>query len=139
MDLHILGLFEAIKFQPTKPTYAIRLVSGKNYPEERKPLFDSPFYQGIRFYQFDDITPSVGRGILFTEGMAQGILDDFIAQRLSVDALLVNCFHGENRSPAVGMALNEIYGLGHDMDALKKQYTEANWYVYETLKKVAGR
>ncbi len=139
MDLHILGLFEAIKFQPTKPTYAIRLVSGKNYPEERKPLFDSPFYLGIRFYQFDDITPSVGRGILFTEKMAGEMLEDFIRQRLYVDALVVNCFHGENRSPAVGIALNEIYGLGHDTNALKDQYTEANWYVYETLMRVAGR
>ena len=139
MDLHIFGLFDAIKFEPTKPTYAIRLISGKNYPEERKPLFDSHLYRGINCYQFDDITPRVGRGILFTEAMAGKILEEFIVQRLYVDALLVNCFFGKNRSPAVGIALNEIYGLGHDTDALKEQYNEANWYVYETLKRVAGR
>jgi predicted protein tyrosine phosphatase len=138
MDLHIFGLFDAITFEPVKPTYAIRLISGKCYSEERKPLFDSTLYRAIRFYQFDDITPRAGRGILFTEAMARDILLDFTTQRSGIEALVVHCFFGKNRSPAVAMALNEIYGLGHDTDALKKKYNEANWYVYNLLKKTAS-
>lgn len=140
MDLHIFGAMQAREFQPEKPTYVIRIFSSYSHDFDRKPLV-SPHYTAINGYTFDDVWPGMcprGR-IMITEDIAETVLRDFVNAKDSVDALLVHCTRGINRSPAVGIALNEIFGLGHDTDALKEKYPEATWYAYGMLKEVAGR
>lgn len=140
MDLHIFGWGEVFTFQPTKPTYAIRITSSQNYPLDQKPLVDSPFYTKIVKYRFDDIEPGLRiDGLRFTGAIAERILQDFKPHKDSIEALLVHCTFGENRSPAVAIALNEIYSLGHDTPALKEQYSRMNKFVYRTLIEVAKR
>lgn len=142
MDLHIFGKWDAQKFQPAKPTYAIRIFSSYSQDFDKKPLTDSPLYHRIVEQTFDDIWPDyLGVGfsnpIMFTEEMAASIIRDFSAHKDSIEALLVHCSRGINRSPAVALALNDIFGLGHDSVRLKAKYKEANWFVYDTLKAVA--
>ncbi len=144
MDLHIFNKWNAQKFQPTKPTYAIRIFSSYSDNFDKKPLAASPLYRRIVEQTFDDIwpgSPTVGfrNPTMFTEEMAESIIRDFSAHKDSIDALLVHCSRGINRSPAVALALNEIFNLGYDVGTLKKQYPHATWFVYETLKEVAGK
>lgn len=140
MDLHIFGARDAREFQPEKPMYVIRIFSRYSHYFDRKPLV-SPHYIAVKEYTFDDVWPEYNpeRGIIITDDIAEAILTDFIEGKDSVDALLVHCTRGLNRSPAVGIALNEIFGLGQDTDALKQKYKGATWYVYDTLKIAAGR
>ncbi len=142
MDLHIFGKWDAQKFQPAKPTYAIRIFSSYNTDSDKKPLVNSPLYHRIVEQTFDDIwpgSPTVGfrNPTMFTDEMADSILRDFSAYKDSIEALVVHCSRGINRSPAVALALNEIFGLGYDPDQLKIQYPDATWFVYDTLKAVA--
>ncbi len=140
MDLHIFGWGEVFRFQPTKPTYAIRIASSENYLFDQKPLVDSPFYTKIVKYRFDDIEPGMRiDGLRFTGVIAEQILDDFKPYNDSIEALLVHCMVGESRSPAVAIALNEIFSLGHDGSALKERYSEMNKFVYRTLIEVAKK
>jgi len=144
MDLHIFGKWDAQEFQPIKPTYVIRIFSSYSDDLDKKPLADSPFYRRIVEQTFDDIwpgSPSVGfqNPTMFTEEMADSIIRDFSAHKDSIDALLVHCSRGKNRSPAVALALNEVFNLGYNSQELKKQYPDATWFVYRTLKEVAGK
>ncbi|MFH1406103.1 MAG: hypothetical protein ABIG52_02700 [Nanoarchaeota archaeon] len=133
-----MGLREAIDYTPTNLTYAIRIDSQIAPFTNCFALQNSGLYTIVK-YVFDDRTPKCGSGKLFDADIAQRLLTDFRENGLDHDTLLVHCFMGRNRSPAVGMALNEIFELGHDTDKLKKQYREANWFVYDTLIEVAKR
>lgn len=142
MDLHIFGKWDAQEFQPTKSTYAIRIFSSYDSSSDKKPLANCPLYQRIVEQTFDDIwpgSPAVGfrNPTMFTEEMADSIIRDFSAHKDSIDALLVHCSRGMNRSPAVALALNEIFSLGYDSQELKMKYPDATWFVYDTLKAVA--
>ncbi len=144
MDLHIFGKWDAQTFQPTKPTYAIRIFSSYSQDFDKKPLATSPFYQRIVEQTFDDIwpgSPTFGfqNPTMFSEQMAESIIRDFSAHKDSIDVLLVHCARGMNRSPAVALALNEIFDLGHDPQMLKTQYPDSTWFVYRTLKEVASK
>lgn len=104
-------------------------------------LRTSPLYTIAR-YEFDDDVPGsytskLPGSCLFTEDLAARILRDFQERGSDKETLLVHCLRGENRSPAVGIALNEIFHLGHDTAALKRKYPHLNQYIYDTLLKFA--
>ena len=143
MNLLIMSLFDAIKYIPSDSTYDIRIESppnpGFDKPfAERYPLQKSDLYTIVE-YNFDDRTPDFGSGKLFDEEIARRLLTDFKERGVSKETLLVHCARGKNRSPAVGIALNEIFNLGYDTKELKQKYPEATWYVYRTLLDVAKR
>jgi predicted protein tyrosine phosphatase len=135
MDLHILSWSEAEKFVPTEPTFAIRIFS--SWDAERPCLVKSHLYVWIREYVFDD-----NNGIFrvwpvdISEEISSRIVADFAVFRDRVAALLVHCSRGINRSPAVAVALNEIFDLGHDSPLLKRTYSPPekwNITVYNSL------
>ncbi len=141
MDLLIMGLVDAVMYKPIKPTYAIRIQSGTLRYD--KPLRESHLYT-LKEYTFDDDNPrSWGKmgatSVTFNEDIAGRILSDFANEGRTREVLLVHCSRGINRSPAVGIALNEIFTLGQDTDRLKEYYPESNWYVYETLIETARK
>jgi len=72
-----------------------------------------------------------GRYTLFDEEIAKKILDDFEMVKEEVNCVMVHCSRGKNRSPAVGMAMNEIYGWG--IEDLKEKFPEYRRYVYQTM------
>ena len=141
MDLKIFGLVKAVAYQHTNPTYAIRIGSKKR--NLRLALQESGLYTIVEYFFDDDDPTRWGKlsadSITIDETIAGKILSDFEAKGLDKETLLVHCLRGKNRSPAVGMALNEIYGLGQDTEELKQAFSEANWYVYEMLLKVAKK
>lgn len=137
MDLLILPLCDAIQYHPVKKMYAIR-ISSEFSLDHLDSLVDSENWVKISSYVFDDVWPGMPGGldpreVVFNEDLAQRILLDFKEYIPQTEAVLVHCSMGRNRSPAVGIALNDIFGLGYDTDELKMRFPEANWYVYETL------
>lgn len=138
MDLLIMNFIQAFQYVPTNPTYVIR-INSERFPLERRQGHQDLELYTSKEYIFDDRTPNLGEGRLFDQDIAERILTDFRAEGLDKETLLVYCVRGKNRSPAVGMALNEIFGLGHDPIELRKQFPETNLYIYGTLMNVAGR
>ena len=144
MKLLIMSLEQAIVYTPIEPTLAIRIFSRRyRSSEEDFHLINSELYKRFE-YEFDDITPLNKRDIeigykLFDRELATKIIMDFQQNRDGRESLLVNCFRGLNRSPAVAIALNEIFRLGDNTGELKRKYSEANWYVYDMMIKTAER
>jgi len=128
---------DAAAYQPDKPACVIRIFSayqrGDSFWEE--PLAKSEFYKSIETYYFDDIWPGIGsqKEILLDDDLASRIINNFAKNKNGCETLIVHCSRGINRSPAVAIALNEIFGLGHKSSELKKKYDESNWYVYNKL------
>ncbi len=143
MDLVILSISDAIKYVPNNNTYAIRIHGfhlSTHWTREFN-LVSSPNYVHAASYIFDDIdlayNPYGDKGLLFDEGIAKKILDDFKEKGLACDTLMVHCTKGQNRSPAVAIALNEIFGLGNDSVMLKDKYDGLTRHVYDVLIRTA--
>lgn len=123
---------KAIGFKPVNRTYAIRIFSNAHKDEPKRDLIESPLYVKITRYYLDDITSEQES----LQGLALKILQDFQSHKDNCDSLLVHCIFGKSRSPAVGIALNEIFKLGNDTRSLKEQYPQYNQYIYNMLKSV---
>ena len=145
IDLHVMSSDAASVFEPLKKTYAIRIFT-PTWPEDMKGrLKDSDNYIRVVEYLFDDARSPGDMKLfpkmysrLFDEDLARKMISDFGHYKPDCESMLVHCQRGKNRSPAVAIAFNEIFQLGHDSEGLKKQYPESNWYVYGVLKKAAS-
>lgn len=73
-----------------------------------------------------------GRCSLFNEKTAKRILDDYQNFGKGVDKVIIHCGKGQNRAPAVGIAMNEIYGWG--MNGWKEKFPNYRRFIYEKLK-----
>ncbi len=144
MNIHIRGNRTASTYLPVVPTLALQIFD--SYPGSPKTtLRDSPLFT-ICSYTFDDIDSDqllehypqtdvnklVERHVLFNKPLAQEILNDFTTKRVNNLDLLIHCTLGASRSPAVAIALNEIFNLGQQN--LKEQYPAYNHFVYRLLK-----
>ena len=126
-------------YQPEKPTYVIRIFSSRL--AEREPLKKSPLYHKIAEYVFDDNDTFpflIESGpVWFDEKIAEAVINDFSEFRTNVEALVVHCGLGANRSPAIAISLNEIFEFGQDSLSLMRQFDQYNRHVYEVMKRVA--
>ncbi len=144
MNIHIMGYRTASEYHPLVPTLAIQIFD--SYPNSPKVnLKDSPLFTTCR-YTFDDIDldqllnhyPNTNveelakRHTLFSKSLAKTILNDFNKNKAANIDLLVHCLLGASRSPAVAIALNEIFELGQR--GLKEHYPSYNHFVYRILK-----
>ncbi|MCK5043566.1 hypothetical protein KAR52_01010 [Candidatus Pacearchaeota archaeon] len=84
---------------------------------------------------FESIGWPEGRYTLFDENNAKKILNDYEQFGKGVDNIIVHCRKGENRSPAVGIAMNEIYDWG--IKGLKEKFPNHRRFVYKKMKDVA--
>jgi predicted protein tyrosine phosphatase len=110
MDIVILNRKESAKYTPSKSTYAIR-IRDFNGRKRLPRLVDSPLFKEVKIYRFDDADPdSNGRGPL-KEGLPEKIITDFQKLKDGCECLMIHCNQGESRSPAVGLALNDIFNL----------------------------
>ena len=133
MDLHIMDLLRAPEYEPVKPTYAIRIHCSTS-PDPEFVLKKSQFYRKISEYSFDDNEPLFQAGpVTITEDIADSIVRDFAKHKDNVEALLVHCTRGRNRSPAVAIALNEVFSLGDNSNELKKEFHAYNKHVYKLV------
>ena len=136
----ITDLESAVKHIPSQPTYAIRIDDPAIHfgvPE----LAQSQFYVCVRRYWFDDVTPEIRQycDLMFNDDIASRILKDFSGYHERCSALLVHCRYGLSRSPAVAMALNDIFDLGQDTEEMKRQHYKYNPFVYEKLLETAQK
>lgn len=132
MQIHIFGADEAIKHNPIVPTYAIRIWNTHRFMRSagRGPLIDSNNYLKIYPYEFDDIDYPEPNKKCFDDDIAQKMLSDFQQGFTGCEALLVHCTLGQNRSPAVALALNQIFNLGNDSDELYDKFPNLTRTVY---------
>ena len=138
MDLHILSLSEAVGFQPTKTTYGIRIYASNS--QERYDLQESQLYTGTHIYVFDDNERLMRAGpVDITEEIADLLIRDFATQKDRTEALMVHCSRGKNRAPAVAIALNEVFDLGHDTLKLKAKHNGYNKLVYKFILRAGQR
>ncbi len=144
-----MGYRRAIQYTPKVQTLAIRIFD--SYPgsdnSSSLKLQDSSFFR-ILGYVFDDqdvdrllehypdydLEGLTKRNLLFNDELAKKILSDFQRLRDGCLDLLVHCTLGGSRSPAVGIALNEIFDLGYDSGELKERFSVYNRFVYRLLK-----
>jgi len=75
-----------------------------------------------------------GREVLFNHDIARKIYTDFEEYKNEVEQVMIHCSRGENRSPAVGIAMNETYGWG--IKGLKEKFPHYRRYVYDIMKEV---
>ena len=165
MNLEILSLEEALKYEPREKSCAIRIFSSHkdNIVYWITELKKNDNWVDIKKYEFDDIWPSgydafdysnfgkaeeiylkenflggvYGRQILFDCGLARRILDDFEKVSDQVDNVMIHCMKGENRSAAVGIAMNEIYDWGYP--DLKKEFKFYRKWVYDVMIETARK
>ena len=135
-----MSLREAVDHQPKKPTNIIRIFPSLSI---KTPLRYSYLYKKIVEYTFDDndtypFNFEVGP-LWFDEKIAEAIINDFMGYRKGVEALVVHCSMGQNRSPAVAISLNEIFELGQNSDLLKQKFNRYNHHVYNTMIEAAQR
>jgi hypothetical protein len=109
MDIYVANHAFAREFLPGGDAAAIRIFgSARMIPAELKGK-----YRSVHEYLFDE-TKLMERGlggIRFNGEIAARILSDFAGSRNGCEQLLVHCFSGEARSPAVARALYERFGL----------------------------
>jgi len=121
-----------------QPVYLIRIFNSPDslallpyarlkYPEQ---------FKIIRTYVFDDISQFTDNDlVLFNDEIADRIITDFDNDGKDCQMLLIHCWAGKSRSPAVAIALSEIFHLQtpEQIVALKKQFLIYNKRVYHTI------
>lgn len=70
----------------------------------------------------------------FDKDIAEKILNDFEECKNSIENIMIHCRQGENRAPAVGIAMNDIYGW--EIEGLKEEFLHYRRYVYDIMKSV---
>ncbi|HIG92779.1 TPA: hypothetical protein HA234_01115 [Candidatus Woesearchaeota archaeon] len=148
-----MGYVQASQYQPQVSTLAIRIYdsySGSSNTSDI-PLQPSPHYQILEYliddqdpdyYLENDPTYDIRRlqqgHALFTPELATQLLHDFEKSQRGCLELLVHCTLGGSRSPAIAIALNEIFQLGNDSEEMKERYKPYNQFVYRLLKEAAN-
>lgn len=144
MNIHIMGSRTANTYLPVVPTLAFQIFD--SYPGSPKitlrnsPLFtvcsytfdDIDLDQLLKHYPETDLNKLAQKHVLFNRTLAQEILDDFTIQKIDNLDFLIHCTLGASRSPAVAIALNEIFNLGQQN--LKERHPAYNHFVYRILK-----
>ncbi len=156
MTFHIMGWRQALLFVPEKPTLAIRILdpepTSENCQNKAQRLQVSPLYLAIYSFQFNDIDPrqfsqfdSRERQIYeelypkpFTRKQAADIIAMYprFSRTYRTMDVLIHCHMGESRSPAVGLALAERYGLMEEGMQLRSKFPKYNRFVYDTMKDI---
>jgi len=72
---------------------------------------------------------------IFHKILALQIISEFDTWKKheSFEELVVHCYVGAGRSPAIAMALNEIFQLGYQTQDLIKLYPEYNEYIFDVM------
>lgn len=136
MDLKILSLENALNFNPVKPTYAIRIFKAEDKDVAASKLIDSPLYMHITNYRFENNNNNEqsfrteNESTRIDKVVTRAIVEDFSEYYKNIECLLIHCSTGKNRSPAVAIALNDIFALGHDSIKLMKKYKQCDKYAY---------
>lgn len=134
MNILITDRWKAEVYYPVSNTHVIRIYGKNDDIPYLDPMKDSPLLN-IHVYCFDDVIPetALSRHKVFDSDIAKRIISDFSDNIGVCDCLLVHCMMGRSRSPAIAIALNDIFLLGHDSEKLKDKYPDFNNWVYDLM------
>lgn len=121
---------EAVEQGALTDTYAVISIQDSHTGGFGLQFTENQFCKGVLTLIFDDIVTEVDSAVLFSDEMADEILDFIEEHRASVDTLLIHCYAGQSRSRAVGAFAVEM--LGGD----NSKYFEEdapNQYIYDVL------
>ena len=113
-------------------TYAVISIKDTHTDGFGVAFTKNQFCQDVLTLYFDDIVREVEGAVLFSDEMAEQIIE-FIKKNRKVDTLLVHCYAGQSRSRAVGAFAVKM--LGGDNSKYFSQ-GNPNMYVYDTLEMV---
>lgn len=141
MNIFIIDRFNGSIYNPSDRTAMIRIFETDK--TEMIPLVYKEKFDNVFEYFFDDIDKeSWGdyRGI--NNEIAKQIIKDFATIKDKIDTLIVHCRAGVSRSPAVALALNDIFELNclDVKDFINMGcFSSHNRYVYKTMMKSANK
>lgn len=101
---------------------------------EIKKVFPNITKESLMMF-YEAIGHSYGGRTLFDDVIAKKILDDYEEVSRDVENIMIHCRLGENRSPAIGIAMNEIYDW--KISGLKERFPSYRRFVYDKMLKVA--
>ena len=138
MDLEILSLGEVIHYLPKRNTYAIR-IDDDNRTNEMHPLRTSDKWIGGESYCFERfLNGNAKSGFLNTEffdyKIAERILYDFVEKGARAEGVMVHSHLGISRAPAIGKAMNDIYGWG--VKGLEEEFAHYDKEIYRIMMEV---
>ena len=113
-------------------TYAVISIQDTHTDVFGVAFTKNQFCQDVLTLYFDDIVREVEGAVLFSDEMAEQIIE-FIKKNRKVDTLLVHCYAGQSRSRAVGAFAVKMMGGDNS-----KYFSQGNpnMYVYDTLEMV---
>lgn len=135
MTLHILSLEKALQFTPVAPTFTMRIRSHFTSPSLYTDLKSSDKWVAIREYVFDDVdywSPRAG-DVLFDPSKAEQMLRVFSSYRKQVKDVVVHCLDGKNRSPAIGLGMNQVFDLGADPKEIINKFKYGTYWMADVL------
>ncbi len=111
-------------------TYAVISIQDSHTQGFGFQFTENQFCKVVLTLYFDDIVKEVDGAVLFTDDMADQIIEFIENHQSSVDTLLIHCYAGQSRSKAVGAFAVEM--LGGDNS---KYFEEGspNQYIYDVL------
>ena len=111
-------------------TYAVISIQDSHTGGFGVQFTENQFCKGVLTLIFDDIVTEVDGAVLFSDEMADEVLDFIEEHKASVDTLLVHCYAGQSRSIAVGAFAVELRGGDNS-----KYFEEGtpNQYIYDVL------
>jgi predicted protein tyrosine phosphatase len=148
MKITVLSLKEVRTYRPTEPSCLIRIFGNEESYHEESKIEGSFLNSAVYFFDDVDLYLEANYGKehlrkmiqsdnpqLFHKSLALKIISEFDTWNRppSLEELVVHCYVGAGRSPAVAMALNEIFQLGWQTQDLIKRYPEYNQYVFEVM------
>jgi len=107
-------------YRPVDRTAAVRIFDSSRRSQKTYPQLQEKLYADIFKYVFDDIPVErmsqddldkivrEDRLILFSESIAEKILEDVFLIKDACETLLVHCNAGLSRSPAVALAVMDV-------------------------------
>ncbi len=120
------------EFAKQKDSYAVMSVQDSANEGFGFAFTKNAFCREVLTLYFDDIEEEVEDAVLFTEDMADAILD-FVERNQEADTLLIHCFAGQSRSKAIGAFL--VKKMGKDNSAYFQSGLKPNRRVLEILER----
>ena len=120
MKVIVMSAELAGSYTPVDTTAAVRIFDSSRRSRKTYPHIQERLYADVFTYVFDDIpVERMARDhldkilredhvVLFSEGIAEKILDDVVVTVNACETLLVHCNEGLSRSPAVALALMDL-------------------------------
>lgn len=121
-------------FAERSDTYAVISIQDSHNGGFGFRFTKNAFCRDVLTLLFDDIEREVEGAVLFSDDMADSIID-FIRSNSEVETLLIHCYGGQSRSRAVGAFALKMTGRDN---AFCFEEWDPNMYVYDTLIRRSG-